>query len=367
MEKQLLPFRLRVGEMLWSKILQPYLFDRDAEKTHLFTIRSLKRIQELGLLWVLKLFYCSPSFHNRQVCVAGVYWRNPVGLAAGFDKHGEILPALDALGFGSVEIGTVTPRPQKGNDLPRIFRYPELKAIINRCGFNSDGANVVAERIKKVHLLPFSRWSGSMPIGISIGKNKETPDNRAVDDYLEAFRLVAPILRPWCDWVKINISSPNTPNLRNFFFCLHDFLDAFMEEARLICRTSAPPFILKIPPDNLNAQQLEDIVKTAARNGFAGIEATNTTISQEIKCRYGLQDVAGGLSGEPLRSLSTQILAQLRKPALSLGLDLIGVGGISRGEHAVEKREAGARAVQVYTGLVFRGPLLVHEILEAWS
>lgn len=365
------PLRLKLGDVLWQHLFRPYLFGKDAEDAHIFTVRALERMQQLNLLWALKLLYRSP--HYRQpVKVFGVPWRNPVGLAAGFDKQGEVIPALEALGFGSAEIGTVTPRPQPGNDRPRLFRYPALGAVINRYGFNSEGAEAVANRLMAPGTF---RARFKLPIGISIGKNKDTPDAKAVKDYLAAFDAILWALRPGADWVKINISSPNTPQLRDIFQRLDEFLEEFTEGARHIANIEhdrpLPPFVLKVPPDGLSAGDMERLVKVAARYGFAGIEAVNTTTSEAVKRSYGLTDwngtpITGGVSGEPLRQLSTLTVHTMAKPCREAGLDLVGVGGISRSEDALEKREAGALAVQVYTGLVFRGPLLIHEILAGW-
>lgn len=365
-------FRIKFGDAFWRHVLRPYLFGKEAEDAHLFTIRALQRIQEAHLLWLLRLLYRSPNSWQ-PLRVFGVSWRNMVGLAAGFDKQAEVIPALEALGFGSAEIGTVTPRPQPGNDRPRLFRYPSIGAIINRpsigaiinrYGFNSVGSRAVADRLGQRP--PSERFP--LPIGVSIGKNKDTPDEKAVGDYLAAFADILPVLRPGSDWVKINISSPNTPGLRAIFSDLDAFLGELVERARelaLDIGSPLPPLVLKVPPDNLTPNQLSQVVTIAAKHGFAGIEATNTTTDEGIKRRWGLTE-AGGVSGEPLRELATQRLREMRDAAQEHHINLVGVGGISQGEHALEKREAGAKAVQVYTGLVFRGPTLIHEVLNAW-
>jgi dihydroorotate dehydrogenase len=353
--------RLRYGDVLWRRVLRPHLFGKEAEDAHLFTIAALRRLQALRLLGLVRVFYRSPLY-RMPVSALRMPARSPVGLAAGFDKHGEVIPALDALGFGSVEIGTVTPRPQFGNPRPRSFRNAGLGAILNRYGFNSEGSTTVARRLRALH----RRTHVEIPIGISIGKNKETAEADAVKDYLTVYQDFADVLRP-TDWVKINISSPNTPQLRDTFARLDEFLGEFVEGARKVPLAFPHRFVLKVPPDDLTVPQLQNIVDVCARHRFVGIEATNTTVDETIKAACGWSGEAGGVSGEPLRRRATETLEAMREAAMAKGICLIGVGGISRGEHALEKRAAGASAVQCYTGLVFRGPVLLHEILSAWK
>ena len=361
--------RLRCGDVLWRRALRPHLFGKEAEDAHLFTIAALRRLQALRLLGLVRVFYRSPLY-RMPVSALRMPARSPVGLAAGFDKHGEVIPALDALGFGAVEIGTVTPRPQFGNPRPRSFRNAGLVAVLNRYGFNSEGSTTVARRLRDLH----RRLHVEIPIGISIGKNKETAEADAIKDYLRAYQDFADVLRP-TDWVAINISSPNTPQLRDTFDRLDEFLGEFVEGARKIpLRDRAPHgetvphrFVLKVPPDDLTVPQLQNIVDVCARHGFVGIEATNTTVDETIKAACGWSGETGGVSGEPLRRRATETLEAMREAAMAKGISLIGVGGISRGEHALEKRAAGASAVQCYTGLVFRGPVLLHEIFSAWK
>ncbi len=359
--------RLRLGNVLWYRVLRPRLFRKEAEAAHLFTVQALARMQVLRMLRILALLYRSPLYRT-PVRVFGQDVPNPVWLAAGFDKHGEVIPALEALGFGAVEIGTVTPRPQFGNETPRLFRNPQNLAVLNRYGFNSHGSRVVADRLRRLH----ARCSIKIPIGISIGKNKDTADLDAAKDYLKAYEDLSSVLRP-IDWVKINISSPNTPQLRDIFDRLDDFLGEFVESARRVPLRAGPGkrfphrFALKVPPDGLSPRQLERVVEVCAKHGFAGIEATNTTVDETIKARCGWAGQAGGVSGEPLRALATRRLEEMAATAREKRVDLVGVGGISQGRHALEKRVAGARAVQIYTGLVFRGPGLIHEVLSAWS
>src|SRR3989338_3366850 len=362
MESQL-PFRLRAGNVLWQHVIQPYLFRKDPENAHVFTTRTLQEIQRSGLMPLVRYLFGSNHINHFKniTLVGGVAWKNKVGLAAGFDKHGEIIAALDAFGFGSIEIGTVTPEPQKGNEKPRVFRYPAAKAIVNRYGFNSEGADRVAKNIAKTH----RNYTITCPIGVSIGKNKNTPQKHAVDDYVWAFRTVAPVLRQNVDYVKINISSPNTPGLRSLFDQLDEFLSEFCGRISRIATWDVPLY-LKVPPDIITQEQYTNIVEIATRHGISAIEATNTTSNLKYKKAYHIPTTQeGGLSGEPLRELTNAILAMLHPSAKQNYIDLVGVGGISCGKHAVEKLAHGAKAVQIYSGLVFRGPILIHEILES--
>lgn len=345
--------RARMAELMWKQ-LQPRLFKKEPEKAHLFTIRSLKLMEQANLLWVLRLLFRS-SHYKQPTYVFGTEWRNPVGLAAGFDKHGQVLRALDALGFGSVEFGTVTPYPQFGNDPPRVFRYPQMQAIVNRYGFNSVGM----EQFKKNFLRSIKPHIPlRMAIGVSIGKNKTTPDNAAVSDYITALEFLGPDLR-FVDWIKINISSPNTPNLRDTFNRLDEFLDELTGKARRLLR--GVPLVLKVPPDNLSPDDLDRVAILCMKYEFAGIEATNTTTNEKIKGRFGIKE-EGGVSGDPLREQANIILGHLAE-TLPRRSSLVGVGGITSAHHAEEKHALGAKAVQLYSGLVFRGPRLLNEIL----
>ena len=356
-----LPFRLRAGNVLWQKVVQPYLFKRDPENAHSFTVRTLQEIQRSGLTPLIRFLFQSNHVQLRNITlVGGVAWRNKVGLAAGFDKNAEILPALDAFGFGTIEVGTVTPRPQAGNPRPRVFRHPHAKAIVNRYGFNSDGASQVAKNIEKIH----GHYKITCPIGISIGKNKDTLEKNAVDDYVSVFRILAPVLRQNVDYIQINISSPNTPGLRSLFDRLDEFLSEFRGRTKRIISWQVPLY-LKVPPDDLTEKQYTRVVEIAAKHEISAIEATNTTANPDYKKAYSIPVAEeGGLSGEPLRQISNAILALLHPAAKQQYVDVIGVGGISSGKHATEKIAHGAKAVQIYTGLVFRGPILIHEILE---
>lgn len=354
-------YRLRVGNALWQHVIQPYLFQMDPEEAHNATIRMLERIQKYRFSKVAASVWKSP-YADMPVTIGGVPWKNPVGIAAGFDKDARVIPFLDALGFGAIEVGTVTPFPQEGNPKPRVYRYPNKKALINRYSFNSEGVNAVAKRLQKLH----ATYDIKAAIGVSIGKNKLTPTETMLFDYTHAMRILIPVLRPGRDYLKINISSPNTPGLRDTFTILDSFLKMFMVSLKTIADTHnkpQPPVYLKVPPDNVSQDDYVNIVATSAHYGITAIEATNTTTNAQLKNIHECLE-EGGLSGEPLRKLSTRILSHMREEAEKHDIDLIGVGGISAPEHVFEKTRAGAKAVQIYTGLVYEGPSLLHNILE---
>jgi dihydroorotate dehydrogenase len=333
-------------DTLYQGVIRPVLFSLSAEAAHNIALRKLRVASGWpAVLHQLERFKPSPKPRT----VFGLTFPNPVGLAAGFDKNGVAIRAWAALGFGFVEVGTVTAKPQPGNPKPRIFRYPTQHALINRLGFNNDGADVIAERLREL------RESGSapaIPIGINIGKSKATPIEAAVDDYLYSFRLLA----PHADYVVLNVSSPNTPGLRSLQS--HEALDQLL---RAVCgeNAAAPkPILVKIAPD-LSATELEQIIATAEQNGVAGIIATNTTLDHSaIPSDH---DQTGGLSGRPLRERATGFVRAIR--ALSQ-LPVIASGGIMDAESAREKIEAGAELIQVYTGYVYRGPGLLREIVD---
>lgn len=350
-----------LGKVLWQSILQPYLFRKDPEKAHRATIRMLERLQKYNLSKTAASLWKSP-YVEMPVTVGGVPWRNPVGIAAGFDKDARVIRFLDDLGFGAIEVGTATPFWQGGNPKPRIFRYPNKKAIINRCGFNSEGMIEVIKRLQELH----AAYDIQAAIGVSMGKNKTTPADLMLNDYIITTRMLMPVLRVGRDYLKINISSPNTPGLRDTFTTLDTFLKSFMESLKKIANRQdkpCPPVYLKVPPDNLSRDDYVNIIATSARHGITAIEATNTTTNSQLKNSHGCTE-EGGLSGEPLRKLSTKVLFCMKEDAEKYGIDLIGVGGVSAPQHAIEKMRAGAKAVQVYTGLVYEGPILLHNILE---
>jgi dihydroorotate dehydrogenase len=330
----------------YERFARPVLFSLNAETAHEVAIRALRRASGSNL--ALRSFRIAAV--ERPVELFGVRFRNAVGLAAGFDKNGVALPAWEALGFGFAEIGTVTACAQPGNPKPRIFRYPAQQAIINRLGFNNDGAEAIAARLRR--LRESGRWP-RIPIGINIGKSKVTPVGEAPDDYVYSFKL----LREFADYVVLNVSSPNTPGLRTL-----QQETALEELLRVVQRentASSKPLLVKIAPD-VTAGELGAILATCERNDVAGIIATNTTLDHGAIVGEG--DEAGGLSGAPLRAKSTEMIRAITAQS---PLPVIGVGGITDAESAREKIDAGARLVQIYTGLVYRGPALIREAAEA--
>ncbi len=308
--------------------------------------------------WLLRRWYCldDPGLAKK---VLGLDFPNPVGLAAGFDKDGKHLAGLALLGFGFIEVGTVTPLAQEGNPQPRLFRLPADEALINRMGFNNQGLDALVERLKAWR----RRHGQSGPIiGGNIGKNKATPNESAEQDYLICFEA----LFPWVDYFVVNVSSPNTPNLRALQEKepLTRLLSLLQEKNR--AQSSPKPILLKIAPDLTNTQ-LDDVAEIIQATGLAGVIATNTTISRENLQTSGDEVAAmgaGGLSGRPVQSRATAVIRHLRDRLGSTAV-IIGVGGIDSPESARKKILAGADLVQVYTGLVYAGPALVKEILKA--
>jgi len=332
----------------YERLLRPLLFRFDPERAHHLAIRTLRMAPQIpGALAGLRLF--APD-SDRQVFF-GLRFRNRIGLAAGLDKNGVAIPAWEAMGFGFVEIGTVTAQPQPGNPQPRIFRYPKFEALINRLGFNNEGADLVAERLRR---LRDSSLRPSIPVGVNIGKTKITPLPDAGSDYVYSFRRLAPV----ADYVALNVSSPNTPGLRSLqeHDALVDLLRLIMEENSRL--DSAKPILLKIAPD-LAEEALQQIVNACELAGVSGLIATNTTLDHSILSAD--EDQEGGLSGEPLRPRSTAVVRLLRK---STNLPIIGVGGISDRASAEQKIKAGANLLQVYTGLIYRGLGLLRELTE---
>ena len=280
----------------------------------------------------------------------GLNFPNPIGLAAGLDKNGVALPAWAALGFGFIEIGTVTAKAQPGNPKPRIFRLPEQQALINRLGFNNDGADAIAHRLAA--LRESGRWP-AVPVGINIGKSRATPLEQATDDYLYSFRM----LRDFADYITLNISSPNTPGLRELQEPekLSELLHAIGNEAG----TAPKPLVVKISPD-LSGAELKAILAVCEENGVSGIIATNTTLDHSSIAPQ--LDQAGGLSGAPLRDKSTALVREINARST---IPVIASGGIFDAESAREKFQAGAQLIQLYTGLVYRGPQLLREIMDS--
>ena len=332
--------------MLYS-LLRPLLFRLDPETAHRITFGTLQQLQKLG--WLR-----SAAISCRSSMVMGLKFPNPVGLAAGLDKNGEYLDALAALGFGFIEIGTVTPRPQPGNPVPRIFRLPEANAMINRLGFNNHGVDRLIVNVQN------SEYRGIL--GINIGKNFDTPLDRAVDDY----RIGLQKVYHHASYVTINISSPNTQNLRQLQAA--DALDRLLgelksEQAKLTQRHGKyVPMVVKIAPD-LETVQIESIAALLMKHYIDGVIATNTTTSRNGVEHLPFAQETGGLSGAPLVQRATVVVQQLHH-ALQGAIPIIGVGGILSGGDARMKFNAGASLVQLYTGLIYRGPGLIKEVAQ---
>jgi len=331
---------------LYQRLVRPFLFSLSPEAAHNLAIRNLRTISSLpSVLRQLERFK-PPS---KPTSVFGLTFPNPIGLAAGFDKNGVAIPAWAALGFGFVEIGTITAKSQPGNPRPRIFRYPEQQALINRLGFNNDGADVVAARLRV--LRESGHWP-AIPIGVNLGKSKVTPIEDAVGDYLYSFRLLAAL----ADYIVLNVSSPNTPGLRTLQE--HDALEQLLAAIHCENEATRKPILLKIAPD-LSLAELEQIISACEQHGIAGIIATNTTLDHSDIPPS--RDQTGGLSGRPLREKSTQFVRVITSRSQ---LPVIASGGITDAASAREKLEAGAQLLQVYTGYVYRGPALLREIAE---
>ena len=324
------------------------MFRIDAETAHHWTLAALKRAHALRLV---RDAHVAPSPRR----VMGLDFPNAVGLAAGLDKNGEYIDALAALGFGFIEVGTATPRPQPGNPRPRLFRLPERQAIINRMGFNNAGVDTLLTNVGN------ARYRGVL--GINIGKNFDTPVERAADDYVIGLRKVYEA----ASYVAVNISSPNTPNLRDLQ--RHDALSALLSRLKREQRALAErhdkyvPLAVKIAPD-LNAEAVAEVATVIREEGIDAVIATNTTLSREAVAGLPHADEAGGLSGAPLMQRATEVVRQL-KAALGETAPIVAAGGITCGADAVAKIEAGASLVQIYSGLIYRGPELVREVAAA--
>ncbi|WP_347251971.1 quinone-dependent dihydroorotate dehydrogenase [Legionella sp.] len=325
-------------------LIRPFLFCLDAEKAHGFTLSALH--------WIPQWWFKQPV--GREVTAMGLKFPHPIGLAAGLDKNGEHLDALSKIGFSFIEIGTVTPYPQMGNPKPRLFRLPQATAIINRMGFNNLGVDALVENVKKAH------YRGIL--GINIGKNKETPLTRSAEDYLHCLRKVY----PYASYVTINISSPNTPDLRllqqqQFF---RDLINQLCEEQKRLADSHQRfvPLVIKLSPDESD-EALKQIGDIIVERGVAGIIATNTSCSREGVASLPHGTEQGGLSGRPIAKRSTHCLRVLKR-VVGNDVTLIGVGGIDSTETAQEKINAGADLLQVYTGLIYQGPGLVAELTK---
>jgi len=331
----------------YERFVRPILFSLDPETAHDLALAGLRAASRLHLaLRALQQF--APV--RNPTTVFGVTFPNPIGLAAGFDKNGVALPAWAALGFGFIEIGTVTAQAQSGNPKPRIFRCSEQLALINRLGFNNEGADAIASRLAK--LRANGRWP-AVPIGINIGKSRATPLAHAAQDYLYSFQK----LHPFANYIALNISSPNTPGLRS----LQDrqFLSPLLRTLQQANAHVGKPILIKIAPD-LSQPQLAEMIAACEQNAIVGIIATNTTINHSSIPPTA--DEEGGLSGAPLREKSTALVRAIRARST---IPVIGCGGIMDAPAAREKFTAGAQLVQVYTGYIYRGPGLLREIANA--
>lgn len=340
---------------MYKRIILPTLFRFDPESIHHFTTSFLKILLAIpGVGWLTRQLF-TYEHPGLERTVFGLRFKNPIGLAAGFDKNADLVDELACLGFGFIEIGTVTPRSQSGNDRPRLFRLKKDSGLINRMGFNNEGASAAAERLRK-------RRSGDrIMIGGNIGKNKTTPNENALDDYLACFHDLFAVV----DYFVVNVSSPNTPGLRALQEKgpLTAILQRLQDENRK--KPEPKPILLKIAPD-LTDNQLDDIIEIVTVTGIAGVIATNTTISREgLQTDAGVveQMGAGGVSGQPLKARSTEVIRYLCERS-GHAFPVIGVGGIATAEDAREKLQAGASLVQVYTGFIYEGPALAKRICK---
>jgi dihydroorotate dehydrogenase len=336
---------------MYKSLIRPLLFSVDAEKIHHLVFKVLKNVSRIprSKETLRRLFNLdSPALER---VLFGVRFPNPVGLAAGFDKDARLIDELGALGFGFIEIGTLTPKAQAGNELPRLFRLPQDKALINRMGFNNEGVLAAVQRLKNK--------KSPVVVGGNIGKNKTTPNEQALEDYGYCVNA----LHPYVDYFVVNVSSPNTPGLRELQE--KEPLKKLLHHVKqlAVSKPEPKPVLLKIAPD-LTDEQLDDIVGILKETGIDGVIATNTTISRE-----GLNTMKeevdkigpGGLSGKPLRQRSTEVIRYLRNK-LGPTFPIIGVGGIMTPDDAVEKMKAGANLVQIYTGFIYEGPSFVKRI-----
>jgi dihydroorotate dehydrogenase len=330
----------------YERFVRPFLFLLDPETAHHLAIDCLRIASRLDIAKRALNRFRPP---NKPKTVFSLDFPNPIGLAAGLDKNGMAIPAWAAIGFGFVEIGTVTARPQPGNPKPRIFRFPEQQALINRLGFNNDGADVIADRLIK--LRERGMWPANCRVGINIGKSRMAPLEKATDDYLYSFRRLSAL----GDYIAINVSSPNTPGLRELQSReqLSHLLGALRSE------NSAKPLLVKIAPD-VQTGELDEIIAVCQDHQIAGIIATNTTLDHSAI--PPVLDQQGGLSGSPLREKST---AFVRAIAAKSNIPVVASGGIFDAASAREKIETGAQLIQLYTGLIYRGPGLLREIADA--
>ncbi len=334
------------------KLIKPLLFQFDPENIHYVVTGALRRVNQIwGVKSFLKNFY---QLEDKRLAreVLGLKFKNPLGLAAGFDKNASMIEELAEFGFGFIEIGTVTPLPQPGNEKPRMFRLPQDDALINRMGFNNQGVDVVAARLKQLD-------RKGLIIGGNIGKNKLTPNEDAVSDYIKCFDRLFDVV----DYFVVNVSSPNTPGLRELQEKepLKHILNTLQQRNNI--NQISRPILLKIAPDLTNSQ-LDDIIEIVMETKIAGVIATNTTISRDdLLSSDNLKKESGGLSGKPLSIRSTEVIRYLSEHS-NKSFVIIGVGGIHSPEDAIQKIQAGASLIQIYTGFIYEGPGLVKRILK---
>lgn len=326
------------------------LFSLDPELAHDLTIKALKKTGRSPL----KCLYTSKAM-DKPVTVMGLEFKNPLGLAAGLDKNGECIDAFGAMGFGFVEVGTVTPRPQAGNPKKRLFRLPAAQAIINRMGFNNKGVDYLVSQVKQ------SNYQGVL--GINIGKNKDTPNEKGKDDYIACMRKTF----EHASYITVNISSPNTPGLRDLQHgeALNELLSSLKNEQLDLAakHNKQVPLVVKLAPD-MDQEQVAGFAQTLLDNQIDAVCATNTTLSREAVKGLPFAEEQGGLSGHPLHSQSLEIIRQL-KQHLGDRMPIIGVGGIDSGDRAKASMQAGAQLLQVYSGFIYHGPDLIKKIVNA--
>ncbi|PWC17257.1 quinone-dependent dihydroorotate dehydrogenase [Brenneria corticis] len=333
---------------MFYPVIRKALFQLDPERAHELTFQQLRRITNTPLEFLVR-----QSVPTKPVNCMGLSFKNPLGLAAGLDKDGDCIDALGAMGFGFIEVGTVTPRPQPGNDKPRLFRIVEAEGLINRMGFNNQGVDYLVEKVKK------SRFGGVL--GINIGKNKDTPVEQGKEDYL----ICMDKIYPYAGYIAINISSPNTPGLRSLQYgeALDDLLLAIKNKQAELNEKYQKyvPVAVKIAPD-LSEEELIQIADSLVRHNIDGVIATNTTLDRKLIQGLNYCGQTGGLSGRPLQQPSTEIIRRLSRE-LAGRLPIIGVGGIDSLIAAREKLDAGATLIQIYSGFIFRGPRLIKDIV----
>jgi dihydroorotate dehydrogenase len=340
--------------VFWN-LIRPLFFSLQPEAAHHLAFGLLEQIQPSKALRKTLESHLRASDPRLVTKVFGLEFPNPLGLAAGFDKNGQVLPIWQSLGFGFAELGTITPRPQPGNPTPRLFRLKQDQALINRMGFNNEGAEKVHHRL--VRFLNEAQWP-VFPVGINLGKQKETSLDKAVEDYL----MLLDTFLDLGDYFVVNVSSPNTPGLRELQEKprLDALFEALQRQVKTRCKPHTRPLLVKVAPD-LEWTQLDDVLELCLKHGLAGIVATNTTLS-----RAGLQtsiQETGGLSGRPLKERATEFIRYIYQKTQGR-LPIIGVGGIQSAEDAYEKIRAGASLIQVYTGYVYEGPMLPKKINE---